>query len=222
MIVERLEQLASARHQALVPGARLLDLFGKQRNVILAETVVLLGGVGQSGALQRFRHQVRIGSPAERLPCKRVRDAKGLVERSRHGAQSGPAAQEQRAVDIKKNKCRFHIRGAYKCLACQRCQVAINQRASSKNREGAARQSRVRARDVWPPMAFASASSAVIAIKARPRDWAAFARSAPKAATVLRGTVADGCSAIRIFGPSASARARWTRICVSGGALPAG
>ena len=72
----------------------------------------------------------------------------------------------------------------------------------------------------WPPIAFASTSSAVIAISARPRDCATRARSAPNAATVSRGSAADGCSAISIFGSSASARARCTRICMSGGTCP--
>ena len=39
-------------------------------------------------------------------------------------------------------------------------------------------------------------------------------------ATVSRGNAADGCSAISSFGPSASARARCTRIWMSGAGLP--
>ena len=43
----------------------MLNLLGKQRDVGLAEALVLLGRVGHAGGLQRLRHQVRIGAAAE-------------------------------------------------------------------------------------------------------------------------------------------------------------
>ena len=111
MIVERFEQFLRARHQSLVAGARMLNLLGKQRDVGLAKTVVLLERVGHSRLLQRLRHQVGVRAAAEMLAGKRVGDAEGLFEGARHGAKPGAAAQEQGAVDVKKDQCGFHFRG---------------------------------------------------------------------------------------------------------------
>src|SRR5262245_59634526 len=101
--VERFEQFLRARHQSLVARAGTLDLVGKKRDVGLTKTIVLLRRVGQSRLLQRLRDQVRVGAAAEVLAGKRVGDAEGLVEGARHGAEPGTAAQEQGAVDIKKD-----------------------------------------------------------------------------------------------------------------------
>ena len=60
-----LEQFARARHQAFVALARMLNLFGEQRQVSVAKTVVVRYGVGQSGMRQRLRNEVRIGAAAE-------------------------------------------------------------------------------------------------------------------------------------------------------------
>ena len=64
---------------------------------------MLLRRVGQARGLQRFRHEIGIGAAAEVLALERVGDAEGLVERARHGAQPGAAAQEQGAVDVEED-----------------------------------------------------------------------------------------------------------------------
>jgi hypothetical protein len=70
---------------------------------------MLLRRVRQPRGLQRLRDEIRIGAAAEVLALERVGDPEGLIERARHGAQSGPAAQEQSPINIKENQRGFQF-----------------------------------------------------------------------------------------------------------------
>ena len=91
---ERFEQLARPRHQALVTLPRMLNLLRQQRQVGVAEAVMVLRRVGQACLLQRLRHEEGIRAAAERLALERLGDAERRREGPRHGAQAGAPAQE--------------------------------------------------------------------------------------------------------------------------------
>ena len=87
----------------------MLNLLGQQRQVGVAKAIDGCSGVsGRPACVSAFETRYESVRPPNDSPLKRVGDAEGLLERARHGAQPGAPAQQQGAVDIKQDQCRFH------------------------------------------------------------------------------------------------------------------